>query len=95
MSAGRGELVATDESTVVSKPLLDAVVVEDGQSNGGFPDPSWTDESDWSKAFREVDDLLNQFVASETGPWWRGWRFTRYTRANMRYWIRWWLRSLT
>jgi len=34
MSARGGELVATDEPTVVTKPLFDAIIVEDGQSGG-------------------------------------------------------------
>ena len=59
MGARGGELVATDESAVVPEPFLDAVVVEDGQSNGSFPDSSWADESSWSEAFRETDDLLD------------------------------------
>ena len=68
MSAGCGELVATDEPTVGSKPFLDAIVVEDGESDGCFPNPPCTDESDWSQMFREGDDLLDQILASETGP---------------------------
>ena len=32
------ELVATDESPVIAKPFLDAIVVEDGQGHGRFPD---------------------------------------------------------
>ena len=63
-----GELVATDEPTIVSKSFLDAIVVEDGQSNGCFPDPSWTDESDCSEVFCEANDLLDHLVPSETGP---------------------------
>ena len=46
MREGGGELVATDESTVVSEPLLDAIVVKDGQGDSRFPDPPWTDESE-------------------------------------------------
>ena len=46
MSARGGELIATDKSAVGSKPFLDAVVVEHGQSDGCFPDPPCTDESD-------------------------------------------------
>ena len=40
MSARGGELIAADEPTVVSKPFLDAIVVEDSQSDGRFPNPS-------------------------------------------------------
>ena len=64
-----GELVATDESTVVSEPLLDPVVVENGQGNGRLADSSGTNESDWDKVLGEIDYLLDQLVASEEGPW--------------------------
>jgi hypothetical protein len=40
------KLVAADEPPVLVKPFLDAIVVEDGQGNGCFPDPTCTDESD-------------------------------------------------
>ena len=77
MYPGGGELVATDEPTVVSEPFLDAIVVEDSQSDGGFPNPPCTDESDWGEIFCEVDDLFDQIVAPETGPrQWRG-KFSR------------------
>ena len=59
MSAGGGELVATDEPTVGSEPFLDAIVVEGGQSDGRFPNPPRTNESDWSKIFCEANDLLD------------------------------------
>ena len=66
MSAGGGELVATDEPTIGSEPFLDAIVVEDGQSNVCFPDPPRTDEGDWSKMLCEANELLDQILASET-----------------------------
>ena len=72
MSVRWGELVTADKSTVVPKPLLDAVVMEDGQSDGRFPDPAWADQGDWSEAFSEDDNPLDQLVASETSPWRRG-----------------------
>ena len=68
MSGGWGELVAADKSTVVPKPFLDAIVVEDGQSNGRFPDPAWTDQSEWNEAFSEANDPLDQLVTSEASP---------------------------
>ena len=37
------ELVTTYEPSVVTKPLLDAVVVKDGQSDGRLADPAGTD----------------------------------------------------
>ena len=72
MSARGGELVASNEPTVDSKPLLDAVMVEDGQSDGCLPNPPRTDERDWSEMFCEANDLLDQLLASEAGPRRRG-----------------------
>ena len=68
------ELVTTDESSIISEPFLDAIVVEDGQSDGCLPDPPWPDESEWGEVLGEVDNLFNQIVASKTGPrtWGRG-----------------------
>ena len=71
-----GELVATDESTVIVESLLDAVVVEDGQGDGGLADSAGANESDWSEMFCEANDLLAQVVASEAGPWWWWWGFS-------------------
>lgn len=68
VGAGSWELVATNKSTVIAKPFLDATVVEDSQCDGCFPDATRTDESDWSKVFRETNDLPNPLVASKTGP---------------------------
>ena len=65
-------MIATNEPAIVSKPLLDAIVVEDSEGDGCLPDPSWADESEWSEVLSEVDDLLNQIVASKTGPRTRG-----------------------
>jgi hypothetical protein len=64
-----GEFVATDESTVVAKPLLDPIVVENGQGDRRLPDSASTNECDWNKVFSEIDYLLDQLVASEEGPW--------------------------
>ena len=41
------KLVATDESPIITKPPFDAIVVEDGQGDGCFPDATCPDESDW------------------------------------------------
>jgi len=48
-------------------------MVKDCQSDRRFPDSPCTDESDWSEAFGQTDDLLDQLVPSETRPrgWWR------------------------
>ena len=77
MCVGGGELVASDEPTVFAKPLLDAMVVEDCQSDECLSDSSRTDESDGCEAADKINDLLDQFVASEYGPWWRGRGFPR------------------
>ena len=80
MAARCGDLVTADEPTAASKSLLDTTMVEGGQSDGCFPYPPCTDESDWSEVFREGNDLLDQFLASEAGPgrWGRG--FTGYAK---------------
>ena len=65
-------MITTDEPAIVSEASLDAVVVEDGQSNRSFPNSPWANESDWSEVFRKIGDLFDQLVASETGSWrWR------------------------
>jgi len=61
------KLVATDESTMIVKPFLDAIVVEDSQGDKCFPDSTWTDESDQGKVFGKANDPPDQLVASETG----------------------------
>lgn len=58
-------------------------MVEDSKSNRCLPYTSCTDESDRFEIFCECDDLLNQLVASETGPGSRGREFTR-RNANKR-----------
>jgi len=80
MSARGGELVATDEPTVGSEPFLDAIVVEDGESDRRFPNPPCTDESDWSEIFCEANDLLDQVLPPETGPRRRGRRLSKCTK---------------
>ena len=72
-----GELVATDESTVISKPFHDPIVVEDRQGNGRFPNPPWTDESDRSRVFCETNNLLDKLVAPEKVPGRWGRRFSK------------------
>jgi hypothetical protein len=66
------ELVTADEPTVIAKPLLYVIVVEDGQGDGGFPDATCTDESGWGEGFCETNDLPDQLFTPETGPRWRG-----------------------
>ena len=62
MSVGGWELVTTDEPLVVAKPLLDPIVVENGQSDGCFPNPTSANESDWMEIFSEINHLLNQLI---------------------------------
>ena len=76
MRKGSGELVATDGPTVLAKPFLDSIVVEDSQRDGRFADPSGTDGSDWFKVFSEADNRFDQLVTPKTGPWWLGWGFS-------------------
>ena len=71
------ELITSDEPTIVAKPLLDALVVKNSQSDGCLANSAGTSESDWCQVFGETDDPLDQFVASETGSWRRGRQFTR------------------
>ena len=73
MSGGGWELVASDESTILAEPLLDAIVMKNSQSDRRLADSASTDEGDWSQVFGETDDPFDQFVASETGPR-RRWR---------------------
>ena len=72
MNMRRRELVATYESPVIAKPALDAVVVKDSEGNGCFPNPPCTDESKRVEVVSKTNDVLDQFIASETGPGWRG-----------------------
>ena len=69
------ELITTNKSTVIAKPVLDPIVVEDSKGNVCFPNASRADESNRFEVFSETDDLLNQFVATKAGPGPRGRRF--------------------
>lgn len=66
------ELIATNEPPVITKLLLDATVVEDGQGNRRLPNTAGTDESDGSEVFCKTNDRFDEFVSSEAGPWRRG-----------------------
>jgi len=68
MGARSRELVTTDKSTVVAKPPLDPIMVENGKGDGRLANPPSADESDWSKILGEIDYFLNQLVASKKGP---------------------------
>ena len=78
MSGGMGELIAADESTIVAEPLLDAVVVQDGQRDGCLANPAGTNKGDWSQVFCKANDFLDQLVTPKEGPRWRGRGFPGY-----------------
>jgi hypothetical protein len=78
MRARSWELVTTNEPAVIAKSLLDAIVVEDGESDRRLPDPSCTDESDGYEGSGETNDLLDQLIAPETGSRRRGRWLSRY-----------------
>ena len=69
VSARGGELVATDETAVIAKLLLDPIVVKNGQGDRRLADSPGTDEGDWDKVLDEIGRLLDQLVASEERPW--------------------------
>ena len=71
------ELVTMDESTVSAKPFLDAIVMEDCESDGGLPDSPRTNESEWLRIFCTAYDALDQLVAPETGTRRWGRRFSK------------------
>ena len=80
MRARSRELVTTDESTVIAKSFLDAVVMEHGQRDRRFANSSGADESDRFEVFGKTNDLLDQFFTSETDPGRRGRGFPVCTR---------------
>ena len=82
MSTRCGELVATDEPTVVTESLFDAIVMEDSQSDECLADSAGTNEGDGYEVFCQANDLLDQLITSETGPRWRGRGFSRCTRSK-------------
>jgi hypothetical protein len=61
------EPVTLDEPTILAEPLLDAIVMEDSQSDRRLADPTSTNQSDWGETFCQANDLLDQTVTSETG----------------------------
>ena len=64
MTARSQELIAKNESTIITEPFLDAVVVEDSEGNGCFSNPTCPDESDGFHIFNVSDDLLDELFAS-------------------------------
>jgi len=68
MGARGREFFAMNESTIVTKPPLDPIVVENCQGDGCLANPASADEGDRSKILDEFDYLLDQLAASEEGP---------------------------
>jgi len=64
----------------MAKPLLDPIVVKNGQGDGGLADTTSTNQGDRDKLLGEIDYPLDQLVASEEGSWGWGWRFAGYAR---------------
>ena len=77
MSTRGWELVTTDEPTIVAEPCLDATIVENREGDRRFPDPSCTNESDGFQVFGEANNVLDQLIAPETGPWRRWGKFSK------------------
>ena len=72
MSQRSGELVTANEPTVDAESLLDAIVVEDGESDGRLANSAGADESKRGEVFCQADELFDQFVPSKEIPrWWR------------------------
>ena len=67
------ELVTPDKPTICVKPTFDAIVVEDGQGDGRLANPASTNQSNWREMFSEINNLLDQLVASKEDPRWWGW----------------------
>jgi hypothetical protein len=59
MGTRSGEPVAANESTIVAKSLLDAIVMEDFQRDGRLADSPGAYECDGFEVFRKTNDLLN------------------------------------
>ena len=77
MRTGGYELIATNEATIVAKPLLDPVVVENSQSDGGLADSARANEGDWNEVLSEINYLLDKVVACKEGSWGRGREFSK------------------
>ena len=77
MSVRSWKLITADESTVPAKSFFDSIVVEDGEGDGGFPNPPCADEGDGFEVFSKSDDLVDQFITSKTIPWRRGRQFAK------------------
>ena len=68
MNTRSGELAATDKLAVDPKLLLDVAMMEDSGSDGGFPNPTSTNESNLCQVLSPANNLMDQFVVPETDP---------------------------
>ena len=75
MNSRRWELVTADESAVIAKPFLDAIMVKNLECDGCFPDPPCTNQSDRFQVFCKPDNVVDESVTSEASPGWRGREF--------------------
>ena len=78
MSARGRELIAADESTVVTELLLDTTVVENGKGNRRFSNSACTDEGNWGEVSGQTDDTLDKLFASKAGPGRLGRQFSKW-----------------
>jgi hypothetical protein len=62
--------------------LLDAIVVEDSEGDGGLSNSTGTNQSDGSGVTCKTNDLLNPLVSPKEDTWWRWWRFAGYARCK-------------
>ena len=62
----------------MTKPLFDPIVVKNSQSDGSLANSTSTNEGDRNEVLGKIDYPLDQLVASEEGPRWRRWGFSRY-----------------
>ena len=70
-----GEPIAADERAVVTEPLVDAIIAKEGQDTRRFANPAGTGQSNRYEVFDEMNDSVDQPLASEEDlQWWR-WRF--------------------
>ena len=82
MSVGCGKLVARNEPTVTTKPLFDALIVEDGKDDGCLAYSVGADQSDGGEALGRMNDSLNQLVAPKEESRWRRRKFPKFTRCK-------------
>jgi hypothetical protein len=79
---GRRELVATDESPIITKPFLDTIVVQDGEDDRRFANATRTDEGDGIEILDDTNNGLDQIVAAKTSPRWGRRRLAKYARCK-------------